>query len=286
MKILKLIITGFFLFHYGCGGEEIDSTFKNKPIFVDGKGNEWNDYPLQFNEDFNVVYGIVNNDSALYCMIRFNDQQLARMMSVRGFTLWVNNSGDEEKLMGIHYRDQRPREDIMEMMRPRPGQQDQQKVPDQKIIYPRGRFSLARNDTITDFNINDIYGINAAAGLDNGLYCFEFSMALKKSAGIVYSLGVKSGDVIKVGMEIAAVSEEEQERMKKEMEGRRESMGNGRGGGRPGGGRPSGGTGGGMMGGGRSGGGMRGDRPQMPDMDGDIFWMTVQLAAGNNNQLQ
>jgi len=267
-KIFQIFTISLTLILINCG-EKIESTWKTNPILVDGRGNEWRNYPLQYNEDLNIVYGIVNNDTALYYMIRLNDQQLARMLSVRGFTLWANNSDDEEKLLGIHYRDERLREDLMEMMRSQRRQQDQKKNPEEKSLFPRGRFSLAQNDAITDLAINDILGVNAAAGLDNGLYCFEFSMTLRRFPDIVHYLDVNAGGTISVGMEIAGVSEEDQERLKKEMEKNRESMGSGRGGGRGGGSGRAGG---------RGSGGMRGGGQQMPDMDGEEMWVTVKMA--------
>ncbi len=267
--ILILMLSTF----WGCG-ETIESTWKDQPILVDGKGDEWSNYPLQYNEDLNIVYGIVNNDSALYCMIRFNDQQLARMMAVRGFTLWVNESDDEKKLLGIHYRDENLREDLVKMFRSgSQRQQREQKDPSQQVIYPKGRFILAYNDSISDIDLNNIYGMNASAGLDGGLYCYEFNISIKESPKIAHYLDVTTGESIKIGMEIAAVSEEDQEKLKKEMEKNRESMGSGRGGGRGGGMRSGGGKAGG-----RGGGGMRGGGQQMPDMDGEEMWVTVKLA--------
>ena len=86
-------------------------------------------------------------------MIRFNDQQLARLMAVRGFTLWVNESDDEKKLLGIHYRDENLREDLVKMLRSRSRQRTEQNESSNKIIYPKGHFTIARNDSLTDFDI-------------------------------------------------------------------------------------------------------------------------------------
>jgi hypothetical protein len=56
-----------------------------------------------------------------------------------------------------------------------------------------------------------------------------------------------------------------------EMEERQKSMQGG-----DMGGRDRGGMKGGMRGGGKRGGG---NRPQMPDMDGEEYWITIQLAV-------
>ena len=65
------------------------------------------------------------------------------------------------------------------------------------------------------------------------------------------------------------MSEEEKEKMKAHMEEQCKSMQGGRSGGD------------GMPGGGMQGGGMRGggNRPQMPGVDGEEYWVSVQLAT-------
>ena len=88
----------------GCG-ETINSTWKSQEITIDGNGDDWRGLPLQYQEDMNIVYGMVNDDKTIDFMIRFNDEKLARMFSMRGFALWVNEEDEEEKQIGIYYRD-------------------------------------------------------------------------------------------------------------------------------------------------------------------------------------
>jgi hypothetical protein len=253
----------------GCG-KTMESTWVRSPLVVDGNGGDWSKYPLQYNEDLNLVYGFANDDSLLYCMIRFNDQHLAEMMAIRGFTLWANDPDEEEKLWGIHYQDPSLREKFMN--RPHRGrrQGDQQNDPFRKTIPPNGRFTVVRHDTESEPDVRDCDGLNAAAGLEGGLYCFEFSLAFQGAASLSYHLNSSPGKSIKVGFEIAGVSEEEQERIKEEMAERREEMGEERDGMRDGrrgeiGGRPGGSF-------------------YMPDMDGDEFWVTLKLATKQTAQ--
>ncbi|MCK4558761.1 MAG: hypothetical protein KAV45_03185 [Calditrichia bacterium] len=89
--------------------------------------------------------------------------------------------------------------------------------------------------------------------------------------GSPYYLNISNPKTIKVGLEIVGMSEEEKENLKAEMEEQRKSMQEG-----DMGGRGRGGMRGGMRGGGIRGGG---NRPQMPDMDGEEYWITVQLAV-------
>lgn len=254
----------------GCG-ETINSTWKSQEITIDGNGDDWEGLPLQYQEDMNVVYGLVNDDKTIDFMIRFNDENLARMFSMRGFALWLNEKGEEEKQIGIHYRDESMRDQFIvdTRKRSRENRDDENKQPIPK--KPDGKFHLAKNDTLTSIRLKEVPGFKAAADQNNGIYCFEFSIPLISEIGFSENFNLSTDGSIKVGLEIVGMSKEEKEIMEAQMEERRNAMqGGGRGGGRSGGGLK-----GGMRGGGRPGGG---ERPQMPDMDGEEYWISVNLA--------
>lgn len=56
-------------------------------------------------EDLNLVYGIVNDDSVINFNVSFRDEFLARKMAMRGFILWLG----KEKKLGIRYIDKSAR---------------------------------------------------------------------------------------------------------------------------------------------------------------------------------
>ena len=264
-------------FCIGCG-KTIDSHWKDKAIQIDGKSEDWKGIPLYYEEDQNVMYGIVNNDSTLNILIRFNDSRLAHMFSRRGMILWLNDENEKEKKIGFHYQEQFiPGERAGFMDRERFNRDEDQRGEMRTPMPPQGSFSLAINDSITERSIKNVNGMAAAAGLENGLYCYEFSIPLfsaenltsetPKAGDLPYYICVSSKKEIKVGLEILPFNREERDRMTEQMGERRP---------------PRGMHGGGMMGDGRRPGGrMSGgsDRHFMPNMDGEEFWMTVHLAS-------
>jgi hypothetical protein len=129
---------------------------------------------------------------------------------------------------------------------------------------------LAKNDSPTSVPLVETPGFEAAANEKNGIFCFEFSIPLTGEEGSSFYLNLSNQNTIKVGLEIIGMSEEEQEKLKAEMEERRNLMQSGDMGGRSGGGKR-----GGMRGGGKRGGG---NQSQMPDMDGEEYWISVLLA--------
>jgi uncharacterized membrane protein YgcG len=268
IRSISIIISIILVAIIGCG-ETINSTWKSQDIVIDGHANDWEGIPLQYQEDMKVVYGIINDETVINAMIRFNDERLARMFSMRGFTLWFNENNDEEEQIGIHYRDDAMRDQFRSLSRKnnRNSQYEDQQSP--RLQKPKGDFTLANNESLFIMPLTDQPGFNAAADENEGIFCFEFSIPLTPESGSPHHLKTSDLQQIKVGLEIAGMSEEEKENLKAEMEDRRGSMqGSGKGG------RGMGG----MRGGGRRGGG-GGNRPQMPDMDGEEYWISVKLAT-------
>jgi hypothetical protein len=262
----------FFTISQSSCGDKIESHWKTHQIKIDGDGSDWEGYPLQYNEDMKIVYGIVNDDHNLEFMIRFNDKRLAHQFAVRGFTLWVNDEAEQGKNLGIFYLDETMRVRAIENIKSR-SRGSESSLNTQQNMEPTGEFFLAKNKTDSDQKISDVPGFSAAAAYANDLYCYEFSFPLTKNVSDMEYLDISENMSISVGLEIAGMTAEEKEKMKEQLTTRRE-------GGRSGGGM-AGGMRGGMGVGGKNGGGRRsgGQLPQLPDIDGEEYWVTVQLAA-------
>jgi hypothetical protein len=243
-------------------GETIQSTWKNQPLVVDGNAKDWENLPLQYQEKMNLVYGIVNNESTLDIMIRFNDQRLAQIFSMRGFTVWFNGDNQEEKTLGIHYQDK----NLSDLTRSRGfiRRPDRNRSP--QAFEPKGQFTLAENDSLTGILIKETETFHSSAGYEDGLYCYEFSISLAQIEGSPNYLKISDENEIKIGLEICGLSDEEKEKIKNQMSERKGS-------GRRGGGMRSG-----RRDGGRPGDGMRGGARSMPNIDSKEYWISIMLA--------
>ena len=265
--ILLLLVVVILI--VGCG-VTINSTWKSQEITIDGNGDDWEGLPLQYQEDMKVVYGIVNDNEAINFIFRFNDADLARLFSMRGFTLWLNDEDFKKKLIGIHYKDDDIRDKFIAELSKRSRGQVQEEQPPFQVVKPKGKFTLAKNDSLTVAPIPELPSFEAAADAKDGVFCYEFGIPLTSVDGSRYYLNLADQKIFNVGLEIHGMSEEEQDKIKAEMEERQGSTQDGNMGSRSGGGKR-----GGMRGGGKRGGG---NRPQMPDMDGEEYWITVQIA--------
>ena len=81
-----------------------------------------------------------------------------------------------------------------------------------------GKFNIQGDDTIDIISVNDNDDIEAKAGLNNGIFCYEFKVPMDKNSADKFVLNSEGGEEIKIGFEIAGISEEEKAQMKKRME--------------------------------------------------------------------
>ena len=178
--VLNLIILIIWFTMAGCS-QKVDSSWKNTAIEIDGLGKDWLDASMTYNKELKLMYGLANDDSALYLMLRFNDPQLARIFAVRGITLWFKDENNKKKKVGIQYKD-------LTAKIPEPGKQagygrnrDSDSSPDfpQKSMIPNGNFTLAEDDLSTGISIKEVRGWEAAAGYQNGIFLYEFKVPLQ-----------------------------------------------------------------------------------------------------------
>lgn len=260
----------------GCGGLEIDSNWNKHSIAVDGNFNDWEKAPTYFDEEKGIIYGAVNDNENLYFMFRFRDIKLAQKLERRGITVWFNGEGKQEKLFGINYKN----ENAPAFMPGNRGERNSQRSEErEKIFFPMGKFNIQGDNTIDIISINDINDIEAKAGLNNGIFCYEFKIPLNnKNIADKFNMNFESGNNIKIGFEIAGISEEEKEqimaKMKEKMSQRGSKGGSSM---RGGGGRPGGMSGGRAGGMGRRPGGS-GQNDMMKQFEPQEFWATVKLA--------
>ena len=273
-RFIILLTTTFILFN-SCGGDKIESQWMKTPITINGIAADWSEYRQFYIEDWKTMYSIVNDDTSISLMIQFRDDQLARKINTRGFTLWLNSDGDEEKSFGIHYEDRKLMDKRINEMadgKSMPNRENKNSDMNNSVEFT-GTFSLVDKDKSL-LSENGQNGIYAEALYDQGSYCFEYKImfdAINFNSDL-FKITLVSD--LKFGIELAAVSEEFKEIMQQKMSGRmKDGM-------RPGGG---GMRGGGVRGGGKRGSGMGGPpgggrENMMQDVDAQEIWFSVELA--------
>ncbi len=255
--VLLLLFTGLLS---SCSKTKIQSYFSDAAIQIDGSAADWEKVPLFFNEKPAFVFGAVNDTSRLDLMIRFNDPALAQMMYRRGFVLWF----DDDEKFGLNFNGRNMPGISQNRRRQNPDSLRKRSFGNKRIPLSLSLqdFDVILKGSVRNINQSDVLYLNAASGVEEGLYCFEFSVPLVPESEKGYGALISKKNEVNVIFKI-----KEMKRNIRESNASAMSM---RGGG--------GGMSGGRRGGGRRGGGMKGGGMSRPDLSAIEFKAVVQLS--------
>ena len=274
----------------GCNELEVDSSWRDHEITIDGMGTDWQD-PMVYAEDAKIAVGLVNDAQYMYICLTPADIRTATQMATAGFTVWFDPEGGKKKRFGIRFplgmqgggdpmmfRESMSRERMSRERGARGSMQDSTRY--QRMFAMMGNqldILGPDEDKSVRVAVLSAKGIEVQLGYSRGRVVYELKVPLARDAEHPYGIGTALGETIGIGF---ATSELDREKMMETMgQGR-----GGRGGGRGGGGGMKGG-GGGMRGGGRGGrGGMGGMRPSGGQMPEPLeLWAKVTLASNGTS---
>ena len=88
----------------GCGLEELYSTWCDRRVTVDGidGGTEW-DGALHLLAKQEITVGLLNDEKRLYLRLSTRSQAVQRQIMTAGLTVWFDERGGSQRLLGIHY---------------------------------------------------------------------------------------------------------------------------------------------------------------------------------------
>lgn len=262
MKNLLIILLSLFVF-ISCRGLKIQSTWLDNKISIDGTIEDWKDMPRIYEEDIKIMYSVANDYNHLNLMYCFNDPALARMIAMRGVTVWFNDEAKKEKNFGIAFKN-----DLMDqrkdMNREQIHNQNEQlsSAKDLRELLKSGRFTVELKDTLSGLLLDETLGVEASMDQIEGLYCFEMKLPLSEIKKSKTVLQIPEDNQMKIAIEIP-----EAKRFTIKRKG--DSMGGGRGG---------------MRGGGKGGrgGSPPGGEKNRLDMSAKEIWSIIVLAEKPN----
>jgi hypothetical protein len=256
---LMLILFLTLFMSAGCSMLELESTWKDRDIALDGKEGDWLGAKYFF-EEFSISVGLINDEQHLYVSMITENPMIRAQIMRRGLTVWLDPKGGKNKIFGIRFplgRQEARQEEEMTLgaMMDEAGREELMK----KIQESMTELEVLGGDenVLAKLDVEDARGIEVRMRDAGGTFVYELRVPLASSEAQPFAVGAKDGDVIGVGFLSP----------KLQMQ---------RAGGRRGGGMPPGvgmPPGGGVMGGG-------GMRPMMPrELK---IWAKVQLASGSN----
>jgi len=239
----------------GCSTLELESTWKDRDITMDGKSGDWLGAKYYF-EDSAVSVGLINDEQHLYVSMMTENPMLRTQIMRQGLIVWLDSQGGKSKSFGIKFPLGRQgdeqegkgiaqREMMDEMAREEMMLKLQETMTELEVLGPD-------EEVLAKMDIDDTQGIEVKMRNAGGTFVYELKIPLSSSEELPFAVGVEPGAVIGVGF------------LSPKMQMRRPSGMRG-GGGMPGG---RGGMGGGM------GGGVGRQMPQELKI-----WAKVQLAS-------
>jgi hypothetical protein len=236
MKNLLILI--ILIFFFSCHAQKIQSSWVDNHIIVDGVIEDWKDIPRTFEKDLKMMLGIANNDDNLYIMYCFNDPNLARMIAMRGITIWFNDEGNKDKIFGISFKREfdRPSESLKKRSEDefdQPPNFNRDMINDLNM----SRFMIQIKDSLMDVPIENESGIEAGFEIFEGIYGFEFKVPLSKIKESQTILKIPDDKQLSIGIEIpehgmfmAGSKRQNSDRPGGRIQGGRSGMGGERGG--------------------------------------------------------
>jgi hypothetical protein len=281
---LIILFTGILAFLAGCKDIEIQSTWRNRTVTIDGSDEEWKDL-LMYHEKSKIAFASCNDDTDLYLIMVIGDRDEQRRIMMSGFTIYLDETGGSDESFGVRFplgmkggpmSTSHDRSEMQNKMK------DFSKDTQKELFSDRlGTEMEIIGPSDNETNRMSISGgkgiqLRVARALDNLIY--EMKIALKRTVDTPYGINANTGSAIGVGFFVNEIESSSGGGPPGSGMGGG-PPGGGMGGGPPGGGSPGGGMSDGPSGGGPQGGGAgRGSNQQQSQGTIDI-WATLQLAT-------
>jgi hypothetical protein len=250
--VTPLLVISASLSVAGCGGEEIESRWRDREIKIDGHASEWRGTE-QYSDDRNGVrFAVANDGEYLYLCFSTWNTRTQQLILGRGLTFWFDEEGGDKRAYGIDYpMSKEPGE--MQGLRGthEPSSQDRAKAIEELLVRSRSEMVVGRTEKSDGrwMFVEDArdLGIEAAMDIDERILVIEMKVPLTRGDGLPFPSGIPEGGTAGLGLEMKKIDMKAiRENMEREMP--QGGMGGPPGGGMWGGGRPGGGGPGGMRG--------------------------------------
>ncbi len=249
----------------GCGGEDIESRWRDREITIDGDASEWRGTEQYSDDKKGVRFAVFNDGDFLYiCFTTWNTKTQQQIL-VRGLTVWFDPEGGDERAYGIDFPITKGSEEMRELRET--ARVDRAKAIEDLLVRSRSEMIVGRTK---DYKGSWMFvedgkelGIEAVIAMDDRILVYELKVPLTGGQGLPFPDGMPVGSVAGLGLEMGKIDVDE---MSREMGGQ----------------RPPGGMGGGRGGMGGMGGGRSGGQGGMREtMEEELeAWMKIRLATG------
>ncbi len=202
-----VVVLAGILFLVGCSEQRnVTSAWNARAVTIDGKGAEWADVPLDYFEEGDISWGIMNDADKLYLIIGSSNKSSIRILRQSGLTVWFNSTGEKNKReFGLRLRG-----GAIRWIPPRAVEQPEGQPEAEERTAPQDSYVLALDLTVLDnqgrespISTSGEDGPAAAAGCDEAICSYEMSVPLKKTDAVKYAINAVQGKKIGIGVELS-----------------------------------------------------------------------------------
>lgn len=199
---------------------EIASRWKNHPIVIDGKDDDWQDSKISVGPQ-KIVLSLANDESYLYLYVYCWDKSLCSKMLFSGFTVWFNKDDAKNKI-GVHYplglKDQngfRQKETAINMSGYTAIVVDKNANTQEQLLKQLNDTASKMEIIVADepepilhqMSFFKEYGIECMVGDSSGGLVYELKIPLVKSKSQIYGLGQSKVKSLKVSLDFFSKSD-------------------------------------------------------------------------------
>jgi hypothetical protein len=197
-----LIILTLSFLHSGCSTLQLESTWKDRDITMDGKGGDWLGAKYYFEESA-VSMGLINDQKYLYVSMMTENPMIRAQIMRQGLTVWLDPKGGKNKSFGIKFplgikgeeqegAKMAPQEMMDEMAREKMMQKFQEMMTELEVLG-------SDEEVMAKMDIEDAQGIEVKMRNTAGTFVYELKVPLASGEEYPFAIGVEPGNVIGVG---------------------------------------------------------------------------------------
>ncbi len=232
--ILSVLVVAVLL--TGCNNIELQSSWKDRTVIIDGNDEDWKDQKYYIREK-NITVGVMNDEKYLYLCFYPTNRKLGELLLKQGLAIWFNGEGKKKKDFGIKFplglkNMVKDRSKIDSNFRDIEPEMIEKMV---KQMSKKLEILGSRKKDVKAVEVKNLVGMEIALGMQKGVFVYELKIPYKHNQVYSATIGAEQGSEICLYFETPETDFEERD---SQMDDRPSNMSNsipgGKGGGRSG----------------------------------------------------
>lgn len=202
-NIVYWVAAVYLLFTTGCDKTiSVQSVWNDGRVNVDGRGEDWENVPLDSVEEMKLSWGIRNDGSNLYVLIVSWNDQLIRIFQREGITLWIDSSLGKKKDFGIFVMG-----GMLRQKKPVVNNSQEKEDESNPENFTAPELAVIYQNQPTPISADGKAGLAVASNCEGLVCAYELRIPLRKSTDAKYALGSDPGTKVLLGIEILVPEE-------------------------------------------------------------------------------